>query len=173
MRKASTAKKAARKPGKKGAKRPAAKRAAKRAAKKAAPKSVGRAGTVFAYIARLAGEQKTIASKVDDVVAKKVPGVKRAMKWNVPFYGLEGRGWFCAFASFAKHTSVNFFRGVKLEPVPRDGGVKENRRVVYKTFADVDEAQLASWVRQAAALPGWLAPPLRGGASPGASRARR
>jgi hypothetical protein len=96
-------------------------------------------------------------------VAKNVPGVKRAMKWNVPFYGLEGKGWFCAFAAFANHTSVNFFRGVKLKPVPPDGGVKENRRVVYKTLADVDEAQLTSWVRQAAALPGWLAPPSRGG----------
>ena len=146
---------------------------AKKPAKKAAPKKFGRAGTagkaegdapVFAYMAQLPGEQKAIASKLDDIVAKNVPGVKRAMKWNVPFYGLEAKGWFCAFAAFANHTSVSFFRGVKLESVPRDGGVKENRRVVYKTLADVDEAQLTSWVRQAAALPGWLAPPSRGGA---------
>jgi hypothetical protein len=158
-------------PPRKTAKKPA-KKPVKKATKKAAPKKFGRAGTagkaegdapVFAYIAQLPGEQKAIASKLDDSVAKNVPGVKRAMKWNVPFYGLEGKGWFCAFAAFANHTSVNFFRGVKLKPVPPDGGVKENRRVVYKTLADVDEAQLTSWVRQAAALPGWLAPPSRGG----------
>jgi hypothetical protein len=122
----------------------------------------GRAGLRLHRAA--SGREKAIASKLDDIVAKNVPGVKRAMKWNAPFYGLEGKGWFCAVAAFANHTSVNFFRGVKLKPVPPDGGVKENRRVVYKTLADVDEAQLTSWVRQAAALPGWLAPPSRGGA---------
>jgi hypothetical protein len=147
--------------------KPARKRA-KKGARNAAPRKLGRAGAagkaegdapVFAYIARLRGEQKAIASKVDGIVEKKVAGVKRAMKWNVPFYGLEGKGWFCAFAAFTNHTSVNFFRGVKLKPVPSDGGVKESRRVAYKKLADVDEAQLTSWVRQAAALPGWLAPP--------------
>jgi hypothetical protein len=139
-------------------KAPRAKRAAKKAAKKPAARAADGDAPVFAYIARLRGEQKAIASKVDRIVAKTVPGVVRALKWNVPFYGVEGEGWFCAFAAFTKHTSVNFFQGVKLEPAPSDGGVKENRRVVYRTLADVDEAQLKSWVRQAAALPGWLAP---------------
>lgn len=120
-------------------------------------------GPVFAYFARLPAEQQAIASKLDAIVAKNVPGVKRAMKWNVPFYGQAGKGWLCAFAAFKKHCSVNFFLGAKLRPVPPDGGVKENRRVAYETLADVDEVQLASWVRQAAAIPGWLAPPARGG----------
>ncbi len=116
---------------------------------------------VKAYIAQLPPEQRAIAQRLDDLVAKKVPDVRRAIKWNVPFYGLEGQGWFCAFAAFANHCSVNFFRGVKLKPVPPDGGVKENRRVVYRALADVDDAQLASWIQQAAAIPGFLAPPGR------------
>ena len=119
--------------------------------------------TVSGYFARLPSEQKAIASTVDGIVARNAPGVKRAMKWNVPFYGLKGKGWFCAFAAFKHHTSVTFFRGVNLKPAPSDGGVRENRRVVYRTLADLDQAQLASWVRQAAAIPGWLAPPSRGG----------
>jgi hypothetical protein len=118
---------------------------------------------VFTYYARLSGEQKALASRLDLIVARNAPGVTRAIKWNVPFYGLKGKGWFCAFAAFKNHTSLNFFLGVKLKPAPKDGGVRENRRVVYRTLADVDEAQLASWVRQAAAIPGWLAPPSRGG----------
>lgn len=149
-----------------------AKKPVKRAATKAASKTSGRSQTtgkaqgdapVFAYIARLPGEQKAIASQVDGIVARSVPGVKRALKWNVPFYGVEGNGWFCAFAAFKHHASVNFFRGDALSPVPPVGGVKENRRVAYEKLADVDAAQLASWVRQAAAIPGWLAPRPRGG----------
>jgi len=122
-----------------------------------------KASTVAAYFARLPGEQKAIASMVDGIVARNAPGVKRAMKWNVPFYGLKDKGWFCAFAAFKNHASVTFFRGVKLKPAPSDGGVRENRRVVYRFLSDLDKAQLASWVRQAAAIPGWLAPPSRGG----------
>jgi hypothetical protein len=138
------------------------------APKKPARKSgrVGKAAgdaPVFAYYARLPGEQKALASRLDHIVARNAPGVTRAIKWNVPFYGLERKGWFCAFAAFKNHTSLTFFRGVRLQPAPMDGGVRENRRVVYRTLADVDEAQLASWVRQAAAIPGWLAPPSRGG----------
>lgn len=156
-----TSAEAAKKP---AAKKPAAKKvAAKKVAAKKAPK-FGRAGTAgkvesdaFAYIAQLPPMQRSIAQKLDDLIAKNVPDVRRAIKWNVPFYGLEGRGWFCAFAAFANHCSVNFFRGVKLKPVPSDGGVKENRRVAYRAIAEVDEAQLASWVKQAAAMPGWLA----------------
>ena len=126
-------------------------------------KSAKKTATVSAYFARLSGEQKAIASTVDGLVARNAPGVTRALKWNVPFYGLKDKGWFCAFAAFKNHSSVTFFRGVMLKPAPSDGGVRENRRVVYRTLADLDQVQLASWVRQAAAIPGWLAPPSRGG----------
>src|SRR6478672_1387734 len=64
------------------------------------PGHAKKASTVTAYFARLPGEQKAIASTVDAIVARNAPGVKRAMKWNVPFYGLKGKGWFCAFAAF-------------------------------------------------------------------------
>ena len=136
-----------------------AKKAARKAAKKPARKKAAtpRYASVFVYYAQLPPAQSAIAQKLDDSVAKNVPAVKRAMKWNVPFYGLEGRGWFCAFAAFRNHCSVNFFRGVKLKPEPPVVGVKENRRVVYRSPDEVDEAQLVSWVKQAAALQGWLA----------------
>ena len=152
----------------KKAKKPGAKTTTAKKSAGPMPRKAARAGPagkgdgdapVFAYIARLPPEQRAIAQKLDELVAKKVPAVRRAIKWNVPFFGLEGQGWFCAFAAFKNHCSVNFFRGAMLKPVPPDGGVKENRRVVYRTLADVDEARLVSWVQQAAAVPGWLAAP--------------
>lgn len=152
------------KPTKQRSRKPARKVAPAKGPGKTAPKRTARAGKadgnagVLAYIARLPSGQKAVAAKVDAIIARTAPRVKRALKWNVPFYGLEGQGWFCALAAFTNHSNLNFFRGVELDPVPPQGGVKENRRVVYRTVADVDEKQLASWVRQAAAIPGWLAP---------------
>jgi hypothetical protein len=152
-------KKPAKRPAKKAAKDPAAKRSATKKAsarsERARPDGDAR---VLAYIAQLPPEQRAIAQRIDEIVTKQVPDVRRAVKWNVPFYGLDGRGWFCAFAAFTRHSSLNFFLGAKLKPAPPDGGVKENRRVAYRTLADIDEQRLASWIRQAAALPGWLSP---------------
>jgi len=118
---------------------------------------------VDAYIAKLPAGQQAIVKKCDRIVRKTIPGITRAIKWNVPFYGISGNGWLCAFGSFKAHSTVNFFRGEDLTPIPPDGGVQGNARVAYRVLADIDEAQLVKWLRQAAALPGWLAPPSKGG----------
>ncbi|HVL47097.1 MAG TPA: DUF1801 domain-containing protein [Candidatus Thermoplasmatota archaeon] len=156
-------------PVKRATKKLAAKRAATKvkrptATPKAAKPPFGRAGTagkaegdapVAAYIAALSPEHRAIAEAVDAIIAREIPGVKRAVKWSMPFYGVEGRGWFAAFASFTKHRAVRFFQGAVMEPVPPEGGGKQGRSVNYATLADLDEGQLADWVRQAARLPGW------------------
>ena len=146
------------------AKKPAPKK--KPAAKKAAaPKRVGgRAGAagkaegdapVQAYLASLPGWQREVGERFDAIVAREVPGVRRAVKWSVPFYGLEGRGWFASFGAFAKHVKVNFFRGVSLKPQPPSGEGKDLRAIDLRSAEELDETQMADWVRQAAKLPGW------------------
>jgi hypothetical protein len=86
-----------------------------------------------------------------------MPGWKRdrkAVKWNSPFYGIEGQGWFVSFHVFTRYVKVTFFKGTSLRPVPRGGTGKEGRWIdIHET--DLDEAQMATWIRQAAALPGW------------------
>lgn len=119
------------------------------------PKSDGDAG-VQAYIAALPGWKKAVAKRIDALIEREVPNVRRAIKWNMPFYGIEGQGWFVRFAAFSKHVNLRFFRGTSLKPVPPVGELK--RRGLHLREDDaLDEKQLASWVRQAAALPGFLA----------------
>ena len=134
--------------------RKAAKRSAKKASakKKAAPaKRVG----VGAYVASLPPWQREIAQKFDAIVAREVPGVRRAIKWGVPFYGLEGRGWFASVGGFSKHFKINFFRGTALKPVPPSGESKQMRSIDLLGAEEFDEKAIRDWVRQAAALPGW------------------
>jgi len=76
------------------------------------------------------------------------------VKWNSPFYGIEGRGWFLAFHVFARYIKVSFFKGTSLLPVP-PGGTGREARWVDIHEDDLDVAQLTRWVRQAAAMPGW------------------
>lgn len=149
----------------KSAKKPKAAKA--KASKKATTvKKFGRMGTagkaegdapVLAYMAQLPADQRAIAEKVDEIIAKNVPGVRRAMKWSTPFYGLEGRGWFASFGAFKAHTAVNFFRGTDLKPQPPGGEGKGMRHVRYETVKDLEAGtkQLVGWVKQAAAMPGW------------------
>ncbi len=80
--------------------------------------------------------------------------MRKAVKWNSPFYGIEGRGWFLAFHLFARAIKVTFFRGTSLLPVPPGGAQKEPRWIdVHED--DLDEARMTKWIRQAAAIPGW------------------
>jgi hypothetical protein len=84
--------------------------------------------------------------------------VRKAVKWNSPFYGMEGRGWFLSFHTFAKYVKVTFFRGASLRPLPP--GESKHEDVRYLDIRDndeIDEVQFADWVRQASRLPGWLA----------------
>ena len=109
---------------------------------------------VRAYLAALTGWKRDVARRLDALVPRAVPNVRRAVKWNSPFYGIEGRGWFLSFHVFTRAIKVTFFRGTSLLPAPPGGKSREARWIdVHEN--DLDEAQLTRWMRQAAALPGW------------------
>jgi len=83
--------------------------------------------------------------------------VRKSVKWNSPFYGIEGRGWFLSFHVFTRYVKVTFFRGTALRPVPPGASKQKNVRYLdIHEGDDLDEAQMGSWVKQAAALPGWI-----------------
>jgi len=109
---------------------------------------------VQAYIAAMPGWKRDIGRRLDAIIARVVPNVYKAVKWNSPFYGIEGRGWFLSFHTFTRYIKVGFFRGTSLRPVP-PGGTGKDARWIDVHEDDLDEAQLAKWIRQAAALPGW------------------
>jgi hypothetical protein len=107
-----------------------------------------------AYIAAMPGWKRDVGRRLDALIVRTVPGVRRAVKWNSPFYGIEGRGWFLAFHVFTRYVKVTFFRGTSLRPVPA-GGTGKDARWIDVHEDDLDEARMASWVKQAAATPGW------------------
>ena len=110
---------------------------------------------VKAYIAAMPGWKRDVGRRVDALVARAVPGVKKAVKWNSPFYGVEDGVWFMSFHCFAKYVKVAFFRGASLRPVPP--GASKQKHVRYLDIHeddDIDEARLADWIRQASKLPG-------------------
>jgi hypothetical protein len=110
---------------------------------------------VQAYIAAMPGWKRDIGKRLDALIVRNVPNVRKAVKWNSPFYGIEGRGWFLSFHVFTRYVKVTFFRGTALRPVP-PGGTGKDARWIDIHEDDPDEAQIATWVKQAAALPGWL-----------------
>jgi hypothetical protein len=109
---------------------------------------------VQAYIAAVPGWKSDVGRRLDKLIVRTVPGVRKAVKWNSPFYGIEGQGWFLSFHTFTNYVKVTFFQGTSLRPVPPGGKAKEARWIDIHED-DLDEAQLAKWIRQAAALPGW------------------
>jgi len=109
---------------------------------------------VRAYLAAMPGWKRDLGRRLDALVVRSVPGVRKAVKWNSPFYGLEGQGWFLSFHVFTRSLKVTFFRGTSLRPVPPGGTGKEARWIDLHE-GELDEARLAAWVKQAAALPGW------------------
>ena len=111
---------------------------------------------VQAYIAAMPGWKSGVGRRLDALIVRTVPGVRKAVKWNSPFYGVEGQGWFLNFHCFTNYVKVAFFRGTSLRPVPP--GESKHKEVRYLDIHEddqLDEAQMASWIRQAAALPGW------------------
>lgn len=109
---------------------------------------------VRAYLAAIPGWRRDVGRRIDALVERVVPGVRRAVRWNSPFYGIEGRGWFLAFHVFTRAVKVTFFRGTSLRPVPAGGTGKEARWIdVHED--DLDEALMAAWIVQAAEIPGW------------------
>jgi hypothetical protein len=112
---------------------------------------------VRAYIAAMPGWKRDVGRRLDALIVRTVPGVRKAVKWNSPFYGVEGQGWFLSFHTFTNYLKVAFFRGRSLRPVPP--GESKHKEVRYLDIHEadqLDEVQLATWLRQAAALPGWV-----------------
>ena len=111
---------------------------------------------VQAYIAAMPGWKRDVGRHLDALITRTVPGVRKAVKWNSPFYGTENEGgWFLSFHCFARYVKVTFFRGKSLRPVP--SGESKNKEVRYFDIhedEEFDEARLAAWVKQASQLPG-------------------
>jgi hypothetical protein len=112
---------------------------------------------VQAYIAAMPGWKNKVGKRLDAIITRSVPRVRKAVKWNSPFYGAESGGYFVSFHVFTRYVKVTFFKGGALRPLPP--GVSKHKEVRYLDIHeddDFDEAQFAAWVKQAAALPGWL-----------------
>ena len=150
------------------AKKPAAKKPASKAAKTLAgakkptllsggnpqiAKGTGDA-PVQAYLAAMPGWKRDVGRRLDALIERSVPGVQKAVKWNSPFYGREGEGWFLSYHCFTNYVKVTFFRGTSLRPVPP--GASKHPEVRYLDIREGDdfEAQFADWVKQASKLPG-------------------
>jgi hypothetical protein len=109
---------------------------------------------VQAYIAAMPGWKRDVGRRLDALIARTVPGVRKAVKWNSPFYGVEDLVWFLSFHCFTKYVKVTFFRGASLRPLPP--GESKHKEVRYLDIYEdqLDEAQFAAWVKQASQLPG-------------------
>ena len=118
------------------------------------PKGEGNA-PVRAYIAAMPGWKRKLGKRLDGLVVKTVPGVHKAVKWNQPFYGFEGEGWFLSFRCYTKYVQLQFFRGSSLKPVPPKASKHaEVRYLDIHEDDEVDDARLRSWIEQASELPG-------------------
>ena len=163
------------------AKKPAAKQvAAKAKPRKAVAKSSGRKPTkaatpvllaggnpqiakadgdapVRAYIAAMPGWKRAVGRLLDDLIVSNVPDVRKGVKWNSPFYGVESQGWFLSFHCFTKYIKVTFFRGTSLRPLPPGESKHEDVRYLdIHEHDQLDQELLASWIKQASELPGWV-----------------
>ena len=110
---------------------------------------------VRAYIAAMPGWKRDVGRRLDALIVRTVPGVRKAVKWNSPFYGVEGQGWFLNFHCFTNYVKVAFFRGTSLRPLPPVESKNEGTRYFHIREDDqLDEELVASWVRQASERPG-------------------
>ena len=111
---------------------------------------------VQAYIAAMPGWKRDVGSLLDAIITRTVPDARKAVRWNSPFYGMEGQGWFLSFHCFTKYVKVTFFNGASLRPLPPGESKDENARYLDIYEADqLDEAQFTAWVQQASRLAGW------------------
>jgi len=111
---------------------------------------------VKAYLAAMPGWKRDIGRHLDEIVTRTLPGVRKAVKWNSPFYGVEGKGWFLSFHCFSNYVKVTFFRGAALLPLPP--GPSKHKDVRYLDIRqddEIDDKQLVKWIKQAASIPGW------------------
>ncbi len=110
---------------------------------------------VQAYIAAMPEWKIDVGRRLDDLIARAVPDVRKAVRWNSPWYGIEGEGWFVSYHVFTRYVKVTFLNGASLRPVLPGSGKDPDSRWVDIYEGELDEDQMAEWVRQAAALPGW------------------
>ncbi len=108
------------------------------------------------YVAAMPGWKSDLGRRLDAIISRTVPGVHKAVKWNQPLYGIEGRGWIVGFRCFTKYVKVAFFNGASLKPLPPGESKDANTRYLDIHEDDaLDEARFARWVKQASRLPGW------------------
>ncbi|WP_111412227.1 DUF1801 domain-containing protein [Billgrantia lactosivorans] len=118
------------------------------------PKADGDA-PVQAYIAAMPEWKQDVGRRLDELIVRTLPEVRKAVRWNSPFYGIEGQGWFLTFHCFTKYIKVAFLNGASLEPPPPVASKDPNTRYLHiHQDEPIDEAQLEAWLRQAARLPG-------------------
>jgi hypothetical protein len=104
------------------------------------------------------GWKRAVGVQLDAVITRTLPQVKKAVKWNSPFYGIEGQGWFLSFHCITKYVKVAFFKGSSLSPLPPVGSKQKEVRYFHIHEEDtLDEKLFARWVKQAAKVPGWMA----------------
>jgi hypothetical protein len=116
-------------------------------------------GPVQAYIAAMPDWKRDVGKRLDALITKALPKVQKAVKWNSPFYGVEGEGYFLAFHVYARYVKVAFLQGAKLKPLPPGPSKDQDARYLDIHEGDaIDEKQFADWVKQAAKLPGFLGP---------------
>ncbi len=112
---------------------------------------------VQAYIAAMPGWKSAAGAQLDALIVRAAPDVRKAVKWNSPFYGMEGKGWFLSSHCFTKYIKIAFLNGAALDPLPPGASKDKNTRYLDLHEEDVlDEAQFMDWVKQAAARPGWV-----------------
>ena len=112
---------------------------------------------VQAYITAMPGWKHDVGRQLDALIVRTVPDVQKAVKWNSPLYGIEGQGWFLSYHCFTEYVKVTFFRGASLRPLPPgESKSKETRYLDIHEDDEMDRELLASWIRQASELPGWV-----------------
>ena len=110
---------------------------------------------VQAYIAAMPGWKSELGRRLDALITQTVPEVRKAVRWNSPFYGVDGQGWFLSYHVFTRYVKVTFLQGASLDPVPPGSGKDKDTRWVDIYEDGFEEERMAEWIRQAAAIPGW------------------
>ena len=110
---------------------------------------------VQAYIAAMPGWKNEVGRHLDALIVSAVPEVRKAVRWNSPWYGIDGQGWFVSFHVFTRYIKVTFLNGAALQPVPPGAGKDPDSRWVDLYEGKLDPEQMTHWFRQAAAIPGW------------------
>ena len=110
---------------------------------------------VQAYIAAMPGWKRDLGRRLDALIVENVPEALKAVRWNSPWYGVAGQGWFLSYHVFARYVKVTFLHGAALQPPPPGAGKDPDARWLDIYESGFDAAQMAEWIRQAAALPGW------------------